>query len=242
MEEKLPVQEPISSLRRLPALLRERWPEYMIEILVIILSISASFALDEWKDKQHKQELEQLYLKELARDIESDVNQLNEIIVETKQIVLKAGKLINLDQQALQADYSQLTNDIRFTFKRPRFVAQDATFSDLKSTGNMQSLSSFSLKNELFNYYKQYESIILIETAELETTNAFIGPYILRRLPLMSGRGNDRKLILTSMFKDVEFQNSMLVRQSTREELLGEYSQALKQGKQILTAIKLQSK
>jgi hypothetical protein len=58
----------------------------------------------------------------------------------------------------------------------------------------------------------------------------------------MSGRGNDRKLILTSMFKDVEFQNSMLVRQSTREELLGEYNQALKQGKQILAAIKLQSK
>ena len=242
MEEKLPVQKPTSNLSRLSTLLRERWPEYVIEILVIILSISASFALDEWKDKQRKQELEQLYLKELARDIEADINQLNEIITETKQIVFKANTLINLNQQALQPDYGQLTSDIRFTFKRPRFVAQDATFSDLKSTGNMQSLSSFSLKNELFNYYKQYESIILIETAELEATNAFIGPYMLRKLPLSGGRKNGQELILTNLFKDVEFQNSMLLRQSTRQELLQEYIQAMKQGKQILVAIKMQSK
>lgn len=163
MEEKLPVQKTAGNLSRLSTLLRERWPEYVMEILVIILSISASFALDEWKDKQRKQELEQLYLKELTRDIESDVDQLNEIIAETKQVVFKASALINLDRQELQPDYDQFISDIRFAFKRPRFVAQDATFSDLKSTGNMQVLSSFSLKNALFNYYKQYESIVLLK-------------------------------------------------------------------------------
>ncbi|GAB3642832.1 hypothetical protein [Spirosoma arcticum] len=240
MEEDLPVQKPTSNLGRLSTLLRERWPEYVIEILVIVLSISASFALDEWKDKQRKQELEQLYLKELARDIESDISQLTEIIAETKQVISKASGLINLSRQGSQPDYSQVISDIRFTFKRPRFVAQDATFSDLKSTGNMQSLSNFSLKNNLFNYYKQYESIVLIETAELEVTNALIGPYMVRRLPLMGESRKDQKLILSGLFNEIEFQNSMLLRQSTRQELLQEYSQVLTQGKRILAAIKSQ--
>ena len=104
----------------------------------------------------------------------------------------------------------------------------------------MQSLSNFSLKNDLFNYYKQYESIVLIETAELEATNALIGPYMVKRLPLAGGSRNGQKSVLTDLFKEVEFQNSMLLRQSTRQELLQEYNQALKQGKQILAAIKSQ--
>lgn len=224
------------------ALLRDRWPEYVMEILVIVLSISASFALDEWKDRHNKKELEQLYLKELARDIAADTSQLSEIIAETKQIILRADKLLAPRQTGPLLASNQLIGDIRFTFKRPRFVAQDATFSDLKNTGNLQSISSFSLKNDLFNYYKQYESTVLIEAAELGATNEFMGPYILKRLPLAGGSTARQKAQLESMLGDVEFQNSMVLRQITRQELLQEYSQALQQGKHVLSVIKSQAK
>ena len=33
------------------ATLRHRWPEYLIEIFVIVLSISISFGLDQWKER-----------------------------------------------------------------------------------------------------------------------------------------------------------------------------------------------
>jgi type II secretory pathway pseudopilin PulG len=152
MDQKPAVQKPVTSLRKLANLIRERWPEYVVEIAVIIFSISISFALDEWKDRQQKQELEQLYLKELARDIDADIRQLNGIIAETKQVAQKANGLIKLSQQESQPVYSQFVNDVRFIFKRPRFVAQDATFSDLKSSGNLQTMRSFPLKNALFDY------------------------------------------------------------------------------------------
>lgn len=240
MEEKPPVQKPVTSIRKLANLIRERWPEYVIEIVVIIFSISISFALDEWKESQRKQELEQLYLKELARDMETDMRQLSEIITETKQIVQTVDRLTKRSQSRTQPNYDQFIKDVRFIFKRPRFVAQDATFSDLKSTGNLQTMRSFPLKNALFDYYKHYESIGLVESAELESTNTLVGPYLLKRLPLQNTSAESGKVDLAAVFREAEFQNLMLVRYSNREELLRDYEQIRRQGQRILTSIKSQ--
>lgn len=231
-------QKPISSIGKLTNLLRERWPEYVLEIFVIIFSITISFALDEWKDGQRKQELAQAYLKGLYREIQTDTSQLKEIIAETKQVIKQAKSLSELDPHTPPTDYKQFVSQMRFVFKRPRFIAEDATFSDLKSTGNMQVISSFPLKNSLFDYYKQYEAIGQVETAELETTNAIVGPYLLRRFSLADKANEAPKASWAAITGEIEFQNTLLIRRSTREELLRDYEESLTLGKQILTLIK----
>ena len=217
--------------------LRDNWPEYLIEMVVIVLSISASFALDEWKDNRQRQELEQLYLKELAVDISSDMNQLAGIVAETRSIIQAADTLMNFSSKNGNKDYNQFVKDVRFIFKRPRFVARDATFSNLKSTGNMQVISSFQLRNALFDYYSRYESTVLVETAELEASNTLLGPFILKRITLNK---NAQKIPLASVSGEVEFQNIVLIRQATRQELLEEYEEILANGEQISALLKAQ--
>ncbi|MVM31621.1 hypothetical protein GO755_16355 [Spirosoma sp. HMF4905] len=230
--------KPVTSLTKLYNLLREKWPEYVLEVIVIIFSITISFAVDEWKDGKQKQELEQVYLKGLYSDIRTDLNQLKEVMDETRQIIQRTQKLSELNPQTPKADYTQFADNIRFSFKRPRFIAEDATFSDLKSTGNMQVIRSFPLKNSLFDYYKQYETIVQVETAELETTNAIIGPYILRRFSLAGKASEAQKTNWIAITGEAEFQNALLIRRSTREELLRDYQQSLKLGNEILALIK----
>ncbi|MPR34427.1 hypothetical protein [Salmonirosea aquatica] len=242
MEENLPVQKKIKSSEKFGALIRERWPEYILEIVVIILSISISFALDEWKDNRRRQELEELYLKELAEDIASDMNQLKEVVAETRLIVQKTESLSKLGQEGTSPGYDQFAKDVRFIFKRPRFVARDATFSDLKSTGNMQVISSFPLKNALFDYYSHYTSVVLIEAAEAEASNSLLGPYILRRLPLGNTSDENRKGTPTAISREVEFQNLILVRQSTRQELMAEYEDLLTEAGRVVDLSKTRAK
>lgn len=235
-------QKPISSIGKLTNLLRERWPEYVLEIFVIIFSITISFALDEWKDERHKREMAQAYLKGLYREIQTDTSQLKEIIAETKQVIQQTKSLSQINSQSPVTDYNRFVSQVRFVFKRPRFIAEDATFSDLKSTGNMQVINSFPLKNSLFDYYKQYETIVQVETAELETTNAIVGPYLIRRFPL-AGKANEvPKANWAAITGEIEFQNMLLIRRSTREELLHDYQESFALGKQILTLIKPQLK
>ncbi|GAB4029795.1 hypothetical protein [Spirosoma gilvum] len=230
--------KPTTSLGKLAQLVREKWPEYVIEIIVIIFSISISFALDEWKDDRHKQELEQTYLKGLYSDIQTDMRQIGEVIAETKQVIQKATSLSNRNPQTPISDYEAFVQDFRFVFRRPRFIAEDVTFADLKSTGNMQVISNALLKRALFDYYKQYETIVRVETAELETTNTIIGPYLLRRLPLTGTSLKNAGVNWGAALAENEYQNALLVRRSTREELLRDYQESLRLGRSILTLIK----
>src|SRR5258708_17064552 len=46
-------------------LLKSQWPKYLVDVLVIILSITISFTFDNYKDKSNRRTSEQAYLKAL---------------------------------------------------------------------------------------------------------------------------------------------------------------------------------
>ncbi|MBC7893698.1 MAG: hypothetical protein H7Y12_15880 [Sphingobacteriaceae bacterium] len=223
-------------------LLREKWAEYLVEILVIIFSISASFALDEWKDNRSKRELEQAYLNGLSTDLKTDSTHLIEVITETEVIVGKARELVK-EGRSLQS--AEFLNDVRYIFNRPRFVAEDATFSDLKSSGNFQVLRDFALKNALFGYYREYVSTEMVEAAEHDATTGLVAPFMVKRLPLVTNRAASHGLSqpqVEALLNDMEFQNHVFVRQATREELLRDYRKLLKINAQIRMILKQESR
>jgi hypothetical protein len=145
----------VNGFRQMYLLVGQKWPEYVVEIGVIILGITLSFAVDEWKDQREKRELEQVYLKSLLSDVKEDANDLNETMAETRQIVDKSQLLLAVADQpgARPVDRVQLVKDIKFLAKRPNFIANDATFSDLKGSGHLHLITDFTLKNALFEYY-----------------------------------------------------------------------------------------
>jgi hypothetical protein len=242
-EELVEVKNPPSTTYEL---IRQKWREYIIEILVIILGITISFALNAWKEKQSKIELEQLYVKSLYNDISSDSEALQETIHATKQVVGKAKSLL---AYSLQEDLSNLNGaqfllELRGVFDRPNFVSNDATFTDLKSSGNMQVITDFPLKNSLFKYYKQYEAIKAIEIAERDATLSLVAPYIMKRFslsdqPLDSSNNN---LAMRAVLKDTEYINSIFVRLSNREELLAQYQDLLIKSQKIKVELQKQIK
>jgi hypothetical protein len=241
-EAKIDSTTSVNSFDKLSALVREKWPEYVIEIVVIIFSITISLAVDEWKDSRQKQELEQIYLRGLYSDLKTDTSQIHEIIDETRQVIQKTVQLSETKADIPVSAYGPFLDNVRFVFKRPRFISENATFSDLKSTGNFQVISNFNLKSSLFDYYKQYEAIVQVESAELEATNSMVGPYILKRLPLANRDTKNMPAGVGTVVNEIEFQNAMLVRRSTREELLRDYEQSLKLARKILVTIQPQLK
>lgn len=229
-------------VRQVRRLLREKWPEYVVEILVIVFSISASFALDEWKDNQSKRDLERTYLQGLATDLAADSAHLTEVIAETALIVGTARDLLKPPPAGTSpVAPDNFLNSVRFIFKRPRFIAEDATFSDLKSSGNLQVISDFNLKNALFDYYRQYAAIEQVETAEREVTTNLIAPFVVRQLPLVPEKvaaGTIDPARIGALRSDVEFRNNVFIRQATREELLGDYRQIMELNAKLRDVLK----
>jgi hypothetical protein len=80
----------------------------------------------------------------------------------------------------------------------------------------MQLLQQAELKRGLFDYYRHYQSVSLVETAELEAANKLLGPYLIK-MPLFN--------VITAHYQDQwqlarkapELLNVVYVRRKMRE-------------------------
>src|SRR5882724_6284098 len=85
---------PVHKKHSFGGLIRDMWPAYLIEIIVIILGISITLALEEWRDNRKENHLEQIYLKNLHSDIEVDAKTLEQALTSTKKLLARGNKLL----------------------------------------------------------------------------------------------------------------------------------------------------
>jgi hypothetical protein len=207
------------------------WPAYLIEIIVIILGISITLALEAWREGIKEHHLEQVYLKNLLSDLNTDQNSLKNTIHNTEKMLGSGDELLGLVRNAevKMVTTSRLREDLRGILERPDFISSDASFSDLKSSGNLHLLKDIRLKNLLFAYYGETEHIRELQNAELQATIMLSGNYFLKLFSV------DDKIIqsdpvpagaMPDFLKSIEFGNQVLLRVSNRKELLVVYQNA----------------
>ena len=209
------------------SLIRDMWPAYLIEIFVIILGISVSLALEQWQERSKESRLENIYLNNLLSDIEVDIQSLHNVSLGTQKILDRGNELLGYARNpGKNISSGQVVADVRSIFGRPKFFSSDATFSDLKSSGNLQLLKDIQLKNLLFAYYSQALIIKEMQDAEQLATITLSGNYFLKRFPL---HDSDSLTALSQpdgivdVIKNFEFENNVILRVQNRNELLEDY-------------------
>ena len=121
------------------------------------------------------------------------------------------------------------TADVRAIIERPKFISNDATFSDLKSSGNLHLIKDIQLKNLIFAYYSVTQNIRDNQDAEQQATIPLSGAYFLKHITLNdpgnepSGNNQDE---IAGLDNNIEFSNNVLLRVSNRRELLSIYEKA----------------
>jgi len=216
---------------RISDLIKNMWPAYLIEIFVIILGISITLALEEWRDSGRENHLENIYLKNLLTDVETDLNGLANSTAATHKLLDRGNELLLFirNPEHINLTGTQVNADVRAIIERPKFISSDATFSDLKSSGNLHLIKDIQLKNLLFAYYSITQNIRDNQDAEQQATIALSGAYFLKHFSL-NDRGNEPlrngQNELAGLENNVEFANNVLLRVSNRNELLAIYERA----------------
>jgi len=228
LEGALPPSSP--KKHKIGSLIKEMWPAYLIEIFVIILGISITLALEEWRDSNKDKHLEQIYRKNLRADIELDLQSLNYVTAGTQKLLDRGNELLAYVRDPVNKPItsSQIDSDVRAIVERPKFISNDATFSDLKSSGNLRLLEDIQLKNLLFAYYNQTQYIRENQDAEQQATIIISGAYFLKQFRL-DDRGNQQPAPganATDWSKNIEFSNNIILRVGNRKDLLYLYQKA----------------
>ncbi len=217
---------------RFSRLIGEMWPAYLIEIVVIILGISITLALEEWRDSAKEVRLEDLYRRNLLADIDADLGDLQKTTAATTTLLAHGQAILRSENGSTPQFHSDtaLTADLRAILGRPKFICHDATFAELKSSGNLHLIKDVDLKWLLFAFYNQAQVIKEVQDAEQQATITLVGPYFLQRFPMDDGVGQSAERAkvaeVASYTGDTEFRNLVLLRVTNRTELLGLYKKA----------------
>lgn len=145
--------------RRFAAAVRTlQWGHILIELALLVTGILIALAVNNWMDQRREARAERQYLELLGRDLEQDLETLDEIRrFEEAQIAasilvfrgLRRGVALR-DREAVSAALSQLTSRRTLRLRR-------AAYTNLLSTGELRLIRNTALRDRIVRLYENNE-------------------------------------------------------------------------------------
>ena len=93
-----------------------RWPEYLVEVIVVMVSILAAFALDNWNDGRARQRVEISILRSAMSELASDLTDIDFNVRNHEQAIRSMDLIVeylegdSLYRDSLAVDFHNVTN------------------------------------------------------------------------------------------------------------------------------------
>ena len=164
-------------MKRLFTTLAQKWPEYLLEILVLIIGIYGAFALEEWGNKINELEKEQIILHQLLDDFETNKLQLQDKIEMRKSIIQAGTTILNELDDPGQISSDSLLTCISIITLDPTF---DPINNDLVITGNIDLISNPELTKRLSNWTSDIQAVKEIEYVWQTISYEEFAPFLIK--------------------------------------------------------------
>lgn len=217
-------------MKRILTTLKEKWPEYLLEILVLIIGIYGAFSLEEWAQDRaiEQKELELLggILVDLEKDLEDNAFNIkwNQRSITAHENVLAYLK----DEKPIDDSTSYYFGNL---YGAVHFVAHSSSFESLQSFG-LDRVKNKDLRNQISAHYSWY--INHVQYLEIHDDHKLqyeaLVPQILEKLDHYEVLNNERVLSFnarpidqTQLERDFSFINSLLYNKTMKVYMLSVY-------------------
>ena len=83
-------------MKRLLQTLAQKWPEYLLEILVLTIGIYGAFALDEWNNQQNQKKSKETMVENLRQEFMANLDQIDTVLYHDRFAVSKSLQLMEI--------------------------------------------------------------------------------------------------------------------------------------------------
>ncbi|NNF33495.1 MAG: hypothetical protein HKN68_05275 [Saprospiraceae bacterium] len=131
------------------------------EILLVVIGILIALKINNWNENNKNRELEEQYYCRIHEDILQDQERIDQLLSYNSQRKSDANQLLRI---ILNEEYN--TREILLQYIKTirgssiNFEPNDATWEDLKSSGNLKLIKDIQIKKALNNYFKRLEPLI----------------------------------------------------------------------------------
>ncbi len=154
----------MNPVRRISESLRGmRWAQLVLELALLIVGILIALAVDGWMDDRRDARLERQYLELLVRDLDRDLEVLDEFLgYEERQVADSVFAYRALRGGVAAEDREAVADALtRLTWRRTLRLTR-ATYTDLLSTGNLRLIRTPALRDRIVGLYENNERTLVI--------------------------------------------------------------------------------
>lgn len=132
-------------MKRIFTTLKQKWPEYLLEILVIIIGIYGAFELDNWNDSRKNNVIKKKYITSLITDLKQDSILLSNRIEFFESDTVTLNKFVRRIKKS-NGHIDTLKSIARVEFSPKIQLISDLhvnTYNSLVNTGHLDLLDSW---------------------------------------------------------------------------------------------------
>lgn len=178
------------------------WKNHFVELVVVIIGITIAFMLENWRQENANQNLEQKYLNSLKSDLMSDKKLLDSTVSSVEKQTLFLREFITeiksgtVDKQKAEKIIPQILLSYGFSPKL-------ATYQSITNSGNLNIINDYKLIESLASYYNSYDEISTKEKVLYDFQLKFVLPYVYENVDFLSGEMVNKSVINGFEFKNI---------------------------------------
>jgi hypothetical protein len=237
-------------MKRILTTLKQKWPEYLLEMLVITAGILGAFALNNWnEEKKSDRERINLYIN-LQTEFVNNVEHLTNLIE-----IIRSSNRHNLELQSIMnrsyPDYNTELIDsllVRAIIFRA-YNGANGALTDLIYGNKLDLIKDDSLRIVLASWSAKVDNIKMVERRYLVGASERLEPYLQEVYPLkrMYHRryGNPTSVFHekgTEIMSDLKFENLLISLLGFKEALIGNYKQLIIDANWVIERTELKAK
>ena len=217
----------------------KRLGRYLAEILVIIIGITLSFALNEWNKSRNDHKAYENHLENLSSDLEIDFKQMKSDSKSVNDI--KRNLIYTLKYDPMNRDsVPKLSGAIDGIMSYINFLPNNNTFRMLNSTGGLGIFKNKELVSELNQLYQyDYAYIEMMEKQKDQVLYSHLMPFLYEEIYFEDALTYPKiRTDIKAFLNNKKFRNICLDYQGACDSHHWSYTRALKRLKKVQEIIK----
>jgi hypothetical protein len=179
-----------------------RWYDFLIQMVVIFVSITLSFAFNTWQEKRKNRETEVFYLRQVQEDVRDDIQELEEDI-ESYRFFRKGFAFYRRYHFKANPHPDSLRYFFNIFFRETYPNINNLGFEALRNTGKLDIISNPLIVRQLLKIHQESMPNLMNSIQSfLQIRRSQIYPYLVESLDFEDPH-SVRKLLGTSHFRNL---------------------------------------
>ena len=181
---------------------KSRSTNLLAEILMIVIGINVALWFEGLAESWQESEMEQAYLLGLYEDLQSDLEQLNDVIPNNEAKIADLKRLIRQLPDLADAS-SERQGETLFTPSSYWFFEPaDVTLTSMRESGDFRLLSDQEVKRGLLRLVRHYRQIEVLQSNFVQALDDGYIPLLMSGFDLKESRITDPGLLDNQLFRN----------------------------------------